>query len=80
MAKDKAQKKMKKELYEWYKETMESNNILWNEASKILVNEYRISDIKEEKEIYDMLIGIEEEDLREIRWELDKDYKGWPMV
>lgn len=76
MAKD----KIKEKLHKWYKETMESNNILWNEASKILVNEYRVSDIKEEKEIYNMLIDIEEEHLREIRWELDKDYRGWPMV
>lgn len=76
MAKD----KIKEKLHKWYKETMESNNIPWNEASKILVNEYRVSDIKEEKEIYNMLIDIEEEHLREIRWELDKDYRGWPMV
>ena len=72
--------KIKEKLHKWYKKTMESNNISWNEASKILVNEYRVSDIKEEKEIYNMLIDIEEEHLREIRWELDKDYRGWPMV
>lgn len=76
MAKD----KIKEKLHKWYKETMENNNLSWNEASKILVNEYRVSDVKEEKEIYDMLIDIEEEHLRKIRWELDKDYRGWPMV
>ena len=76
MAKD----KIKEKLHKWYKETMESNSIPWNEASKILVNEYRVSDIKEEKEFYNMLIDIEEESLKEIRWELDKDYRGEPLV
>lgn len=80
MAKDKTQKKIKKELYEWYKKTMAEKDMLWNDVTKILVNEYRESDIRSERAIYDMLIDIEEEPLKEIRWELDKDYRGESMV
>lgn len=80
MAKDKAQRKMQKKLYEWYEETMAEKDLLWNDVTKIIINDYRLSDIKSEKAIYNMLIDIEEELLKEVRWELDKTYKGEPMI
>lgn len=80
MAKDKAQRKMQKKLYEWYEETMAEKDLLWNDVTKIIINDYRLSDIRSEKAIYNMLIDIEEELLKEVRWELDKTYKGEPMI
>ena len=80
MAKDKTQRRMQKKLYEWYEETMAEKDLLWNDVTKIIINDYRLSDIKSEKAIYNMLIDIEEELLKEVRWELDKTYKGEPMI
>ena len=80
MAKDKSQEKMQKKLYGWYEETMAEKNLLWNDATKILINDYRLSGIESEKAIYNMFIDIEEDLLKEIRWKLDKTYKGEPMI
>lgn len=80
MAKDKAQREMQKKLYEWYEETMTEKDLLWNDVTKIIINDYRLSDIKSEKAIYNILIDTEEELLKEVRWELDKTYKGEPMI
>ena len=80
MAKDKAQREMQKKLYEWYEETMTEKDLLWNDVTKIIINDYRLSDIKSEKAIYNILIDTEEELLEEVRWELDKTYKGEPMI
>ena len=80
MAKDKTQRRMQKKLYEWYEETMAEKDLLWNDVTKIIINDYRLSDIKSEKAIYNMLIDTEEELLKEVRWELDKTYKGEPMI
>ena len=80
MTKDKTQRRMQKKLYEWYEETMAEKDLLWNDVTKIIINDYRLSDIKSEKAIYNMLIDTEEELLKEVRWELDKTYKGEPMI
>lgn len=79
MAKEKSQKKMKKELYEWYKKTMADKEMSWTGVTEILIDDYRLSDTKSERVMYDMFIEIEEELLKEIRWELDETYKGEPL-
>lgn len=79
MAKKKTQKSMKKDLYEWYKKTMAEKELLWSNTTKIIIDDCRLSDVKSEREIYDMFIEIEEELLKEIRWELDEAYKGEPL-
>lgn len=80
MAKNKSQDTIKKELYNWYKKTMAEHDLSWEEASTMLVDEYRESDVNAEKEIYSLLIDIDEEPLKAIRLELDDDYDGKPMV
>lgn len=80
MAKNKSQDTMKKELYSWYKKTMAEHGLSWEEASNVLIDEYRDSDVNAEKEIYSLLIDIDEEPLKAIRLELDDDYDGKPMV
>lgn len=80
MAKNKSQDTIKKELYNWYKKTMAEHDLSWEEASTMLVDEYRGSDVNAEKEIYSLLIDIDEEPLKAIRLELDDDYNGEPMV
>lgn len=75
MAKNKSQRTIKKELYNWYRETMTEYNLSWNGASAILVDEYRESDIKEEKEIYALLIDINEGLLKDIRHELEDELR-----
>ena len=80
MAKKKSQSTIKKELYSWYKKTMAEHGLSWEEASRILVDEYRDSDVNAEKEIYALLIDIDEEPLKAIRTELDDSYNGEPMV
>lgn len=80
MAKNKSQDTIKKELYNWYKKTMAEHDLSWEEASTMLVDEYRESDVNAEKEIYSLLIDIDEEPLKAIRLELDDDYNGEPMV
>ena len=80
MAKNKSQDTIKKELYNWYKKTMAEHDLSWEEASNVLVDEYRESDVNAEKEIYSLLIDIDEEPLKSIRLELDDDYDGEPMV
>lgn len=62
MAKNKPQRAIKKELHSWYRETMTEYSLSWNEASAILVDEYRESDIKEEL-------------LRDIRHELEDELR-----
>lgn len=78
--KKKTQKTIKKELYNWYKKTMAEHDLSWEEASTMLVDEYRESEVNAEKEIYTLLIDIDEEPLKTIRLELDDDYDGEPMV
>ena len=80
MAKNKSQDTIKKELYNWYKKTMAEHDLSWEEASTMLVDEYRESDVNAEKEIYSLLIDIDEEPLKAIRLEFDDDYNGEPMV
>ena len=80
MAKNKSQDTIKKELYNWYKKTMAEHDLSWEEASTMLVDEYRESDVNSEKEIYTLLIDIDEEPLKAIRTELDDDYDGEPMI
>lgn len=80
MAKNKSQDTIKKELYSWYKKTMAEHDLSWEEASTMLVDEYRESDVNAEKEVYSLLIDIDEEPLKAIRLELDDDYDGKPMV
>ena len=80
MAKNKSQDTIKKELYNWYKKTMAEHDLSWEEATTVLVDEYRESDVNAEKEIYSLLIDIDEEPLKSIRLELDDDYDGEPMV
>ena len=75
MAKNKPQRAIKKELHSWYRETMTEYSLSWNEASAILVDEYRESDIKDEKEIYTLLIDINEGLLRDIRHELEDELR-----
>ena len=79
MAKKKSQKEMQKELYKWYKKTMTIKDMSWSDVTNILIDYYRLSDVKSERAIYDMFIEIEEELLKEIRWELDETYKGGPL-
>lgn len=80
MAKKKSQKEMQKELYKWYKKTMTIKDMSWSDVTNILIDYYRLSDVKSERAIYDMFIEIEEELLKEIRWELDETYKGEPLL
>ena len=80
MAKNKSQDTIKKELYNWYKKTMAEHDLSWEEASTMLVDEYRESDVNAEKEIYTLLIDIDEEPLKAIRTELDDGYDGEPMI
>ena len=75
MAKNKSQRAIKKELHSWYRETMIEHDLSWNGASTILVDEYRESDAKEEKEIYALLIDINEVLLKDIRHELEDELR-----
>lgn len=80
MAKNKSQDTIKKELYNWYKKTMAEHDLSWEEASNVLIDEYRESDVNAKQEIYSLLIDIDEEPLKAIRLELDDDYDGKAMV